>query len=1005
MKKDLQALEWINGNDLSYDIWNKKYRYMDENHEEWLNRVSGSNYDTKQLIKDKKFLFGGRILANRGLEKYGIKTTLSNCYVITPPSDSIEGIFEAATKMARTFSYGGGVGIDISNLRPKGGLVHNAAKTTSGAVSFMDLYSHITALVCQEGRRGALMLSMSCTHPDIIDFINLKSDLNVCTKANISVRMTDEFFQCVEKNEDFYLYWRSDNKELTQIDLHNKCSVITTEYNKLYDIYDPAATFYVKKVKAKEVLELLALRNWEMGEPGILYWDRISNYNILSNTDFKYAGVNPCLTGDTLIQTVEGEIPIQELVGKTPDVYCMDENGNLTIKKAIKVWKTRENAQIVEVITGKGKIRCTPDHRIYTTNRGWVEAINLQKGDKIKGLNRQTTGHKYCSVGLSGTKYEKEHRFIAKHYYDIDGMDVHHINDNGFDNRLSNLEVITHAEHSKLSNTNRQIEYNRDSDTGRFLPKEIHTPRDNQKLGKEVGTNWYVQSVTILDYTEDVYDMTVEDVHNFVANGMIVHNCAEEPLPAGGSCLLGSLNLSTFVKDSFTESAYIDVDDLIKSVKIAVRALNDVLLEGLPLHPLQEQRESVGDWRQIGLGITGLGDMLIRLGETYGSDSSLKVVDDVMKNIATTAVIESLEMAKEFGCYPKCEKEKLVESTFITNLDLPQNIKDEITKYGLYNSQLLTIAPTGTLSSLLSVSSGAEPNFAFKYVRRTISLNNEDTYYEVNVPLVEEYKTITDNTELPSCFISAEQIDFKNRIKMQSVLQKYIDASISSTLNLSEDVSVEHVYNIYLEGWKNGLKGCTIWRDNCKRTAILTKEQPKNEEDNKFVGDNDAEKRPKELEADFYTIKHKGIQYTIAVGILRGRPYEIFAYENNIKVNNLPDHKGVITKIGKNHYSFSSEHVVIDNLVQAASRQEERWITLTTSSQLRHCEPLKCIIKTLKKMDDTITSFPNALSRVLSKYLPKQKEKMKETCPECQGELVREGGCIQCKSCGWSKCG
>lgn len=774
MKKDLQALEWINGNDLSYDIWNKKYRYMDENYEEWLNRVSGSNSDTKQLIKDKKFLFGGRILANRGLEKYGIKTTLSNCYVITPPSDSIEGIFEAATKMARTFSYGGGVGIDISNLRPKGGLVHNAAKTTSGAVSFMDLYSHITALVCQEGRRGALMLSMSCTHPDIIDFINLKSDLNVCTKANISVRMTDEFFQCVEKNEDFYLYWRSDNKELTQIDLHNKCSVITIEYNKLYDIYDPAATFYVKKVKAKEVLELLALRNWEMGEPGILYWDRISGYNVLSNTDFKYAGVNPC---------------------------------------------------------------------------------------------------------------------------------------------------------------------------------------------------------------------------------------AEEPLPAGGSCLLGSLNLSVFVKDSFTESAYIDVDDLIKSVKIAVRALNDVLLEGLALHPLQEQRESVADWRQIGLGITGLGDMLIRLGETYGSDSSLKVVDNVMKNIATTAVIESLEMAKEFGCYPKCEKEKLVESTFITNLDLPQNIKDEITKYGLYNSQLLTIAPTGTLSSLLSVSSGAEPNFAFKYVRRTISLNNEDTYYEVNVPLVEEYKTITDNTELPSCFISAEQIDFKNRIKMQSVLQKYIDASISSTLNLSEDVSVEHVYNIYLEGWKNGLKGCTIWRDNCKRTAILTKEQPKNGDDNKIVGDHDAEKRPKVLEADYYTIKHKGVQYTIAVGILHNRPYEIFAYANNIKVNNLPDHKGKITKIGKDHYSFTSEHVEIDNLVQAANKPEERWITLTTSSQLRHCEPLKCIIKTLKKMDDTITSFPNALSRVLSKYLPKQKEKMKETCPECQGELVREGGCIQCKSCGWSKCG
>jgi ribonucleoside-diphosphate reductase alpha chain len=654
-----------------------------------------------------------------------------------------------------------------------------------------------------------------------------------------------------------------------------------------------------------------------MGEPGILYWDRISGYNVLSNTDFQYAGVNPCLTGDTNIivfydkndEDKRSYVPIKDLVGKTPYVLSMNDDGDYVIGKATKVWKTKENAEIVEIITDKKNLKCTPDHRIYTTNKGWVEAQYLIKGDIIKSF-----------------------------WYD----------------------------------------------------------------GKT--TDSIVEKVENLNYTEDVYDMTVENYHNFLANGMVVHNCAEEPLPAGGSCLLGSLNLSTFVKDSFTESAYIDVDDLIKSVKIAVRALNDVLLEGLALHPLQEQRESVADWRQIGLGITGLGDMLIRLGETYGSDSSLKVVDNVMKNIATTAVIESLEMAKEFGCYPKCEKEKLVESTFITNLDLPQNIKDEITKYGLYNSQLLTIAPTGTLSSLLSVSSGAEPNFAFKYIRKTISLNNEDTYYEVNVPLVEEYRTITDNTELPSCFISAEQIDFKNRIKMQSVLQKYIDASISSTLNLSEDVSVEHVYNIYLEGWKNGLKGCTIWRDNCKRAGILTKEQPKNEEDNKFVGDNDAEKRPKELEADFYTIKHKGVQYTIAVGLLRGRPYEIFAYENNIEVN-IEDHKGVITKIGKNHYQFKSDNICIKNLVQAANRQEERWITLTTSSQLRHREPLKCIIKTLKKMDDTITSFPNALSRVLSKYLPKQKEKMKETCPECQGELVREGGCIQCKSCGWSKCG
>lgn len=775
MEKDTKTLQKINEKNLSNDIWNRKYRYNDETYDEWLKRVSGNNSELSKLIQEHKFLFGGRILANRKLNENGVKTTLSNCYVVTPPEDSLEGIFEAGLKMARTFSYGGGVGTDISFLRPKGAAVNNAAKTTSGAVSFMEFYSTITGLICQEGRRGALMLSIDCTHPDIIDFINIKTDLNVCTKANISVRMSDEFFECVERNDDFYLYWNKNKKRFTQNELRQQFKDIQFDYNELNQININGVLTYIKKVKAKEVLELLALRNWEMGEPGILYWDRISNYNILSNTDFEYAGVNPC---------------------------------------------------------------------------------------------------------------------------------------------------------------------------------------------------------------------------------------AEEPLPAGGSCLLGSLNLSAFVKNSFTETAEIDINDLIESVKICVRGLNDVLIEGLPLHPLAEQRESVADWRQIGLGIMGIGDMLIRLGETYGSDSSLVIVDNVLKTIATTAVLESLNMSKEYGCYPKCEKEKLVESTFIKNLDLSQSIKDEITEYGLYNSQLLTIAPTGTLSSLLSISSGAEPNFAFKYTRRTISLNNEDTYYEVNAPIVDEYKQVTGNSELPSYFISAEQIDFKNRIKMQSVLQKYIDASISSTLNIREEASVDEVYNIYLEGWKQGLKGCTIWRDNCKREAILTKENPKENKENIVVGDNNAEKRPKQLEADFHTIKHKGVQYTIAVGLLHDRPYEIFAYKNNIKINNLPDvHKGVITKIGKNHYQFKSDHVVIDNLVQAAMLEEERRLALTTSAELRHLIPLKCIIKTLKKMDDNIISFPQSISRVLSKYLPKQTETVSEPCPECGSELIREGGCIQCKSCGWSKCG
>lgn len=766
---DKKAFEWLDSDDFAYNIWNNKYRFNKESFEDWIDRISNGNKEVKSIILEKRFIFGGRILANRGLDKLGINTTLSNCYVITPPNDSIESIFETASKMARTFSYGGGVGIDISNLRPKGAAVNNAAKTTTGAISFMDFFSYVTGLIGQQGRRGATMISISCTHPDVLDFINLKTDLEVCTKANISVRMSDEFFQCVEKDEDFFLYWRSDQKNMSQEVLFKQYSSIVTEYNKLYAIDDEEVIFYVKKVKAKELLKLLALRNWEMGEPGILYWDRISNYNILSNTDFEYAGVNPC---------------------------------------------------------------------------------------------------------------------------------------------------------------------------------------------------------------------------------------AEEPLPAGGSCLLGSLNLSAFVKDSFTDDACIDYKSLEHCTKTAIRALNDVLIEGVQLHPLEEQRRSVSDWRQIGLGITGYGDMLIRLTYKYGSKEAISITEKLMKMIATWSVQESLSMAKEYGCYPKCEKEKLVHSAFISNLELDSTTIEKIIKYGLYNSQLLTIPPAGTISSLFNVSSGAEPNYDFKYYRKTVTLNDKETVYTIDTKIAQEYNKLYPNTLKPAYFIKAEQVEYNKRIATQSILQKYIDASISSTLNIKESSTVEDVYNIYIEAHKMGLKGCTVWRDNCKRAGILTKTINTN---TKGIIPSKAPERPKELPADFHLIKYKGDQFTVVVGLLEGKPYEIFAYKNNIIVHNIPNHKGKIVRNGSDDYSFISEHLKITNLAEELANMEEKANTVYPSQLLRYGVPVDAITKTMTKLDDNIASFSSCIRRILSTY--EEIKESNEKCPDCGEPLIKEGGCTHCNSCGYSKCG
>lgn len=551
--------EWLKNNKLSLDIWNNKYRYNNETFEEWLDRVSGSNSDVREEILNKQFIFGGRILANRGIPR---RTTLSNCYVIPPVEDNIESIFKSAAELARTYSLGGGCGIDVSKLRPKGAKVNNAAKTTTGCTSFMDFFSYVTGLIGQEGRRGALMVSIDCTHPDLEEFINLKTNLDVCTKANISVRVSDEFMEAVQNN----LPWKLS---------------FTTEHETIE-----------KTINAREIFMLLAKRNWEMAEPGILYWDRITNYNLVNkDSKFSFAGVNPC---------------------------------------------------------------------------------------------------------------------------------------------------------------------------------------------------------------------------------------AEEPLPAYGACLLGSINLAEFVVNPFTKKASVDINKLDNTVRIAVRALNEVLDEGIPLHPLQEQKECAKKWRQIGLGTMGLGDMLIKLGIKYGSDEGIALINSLFRTIATTSVLASLELAKENGYYPMCDTKALLESSFLQALDLDKETLEQIATYGLANSQLLTCAPTGSIGTMLQVSTGVEPNFAFSYQRRTVSLNKEETYYTVDADIVSDYKKVTGNNTLPDYFVSSADIKPLQRIKVQAALQKWIDASISSTINLPNSTTIEEVADIYLQAWKYGLKGVTIWRDGCQRQGILS---------------------------------------------------------------------------------------------------------------------------------------------------------------------------------------
>lgn len=742
--------EWLGTeNQLGQDIWERKYRYENETFDEWINRVSGGNSEIANLIKEKKFLFGGRILANRGLENKGRKISLSNCYVIEPPEDNIESIFDCAKKLARTYSYGGGCGVDISKLAPKGARVNNAAKETTGSVSFMDLYSMVTGLIGQAGRRGALMLSLSCEHPDLEEFIGIKSDLDRVTKANISIRITDKFMAAVKNKTPF-----------------------TLSFTRL-----ETGETITKEIDAYEMFHKMCEMNWDYAEPGMLFWDRINNWNLLSCDDeFEYAGTNPC---------------------------------------------------------------------------------------------------------------------------------------------------------------------------------------------------------------------------------------AEEPLPAGGSCLLGSINLAEFACDTG-----FDFESFKHCVKSSVIALNEVLDEGLPLHPLKEQRESVYDWRQIGLGIFGLADLLIKLGIKYGSPEAIDLCDMIGHTMADMAIKTSAVLAKEYGVYPKYKPEAVEQSAFYSKNALGET-KELVESFGLRNSQLLTIAPTGSLSTMLGVSGGIEPIFANYYTRKTESLKGHDEYYKVYTPIVKEYMDkhgLKDDSELPDYFVTAQTLDYKNRIYMQSIWQSHIDASISSTVNVPNDFTVEQVEGLYMTAWDAGLKGVTIFRDGCKRAGILTIKE--NVED--IVEEPHRLERGMIIKADDNCIGKKRTLRT-GCGTLH---CEAFFDPDNGQLLETYFSKG--SSGGCNNFMIGLSRMIslaarggidvysiVDQLKSSGTcpSYAVRTATKHDTSKGSSCPVAigNALLEMYEEMMDEV-SFSDVEEKELEVITPKIVPVSKAKCPQCGGELVFEGGCNTCKNCGWSKC-
>ncbi|MHB2149926.1 adenosylcobalamin-dependent ribonucleoside-diphosphate reductase [Calditrichota bacterium LG25] len=728
-------------NDLARNIYVKKYFVKDLNNnlvehrpEDLFNRVSSfiaaiETDPQKQeewaerfyrYMYEGYFIPGGRVLAGAG-DLYRLKT-LANCFVSQIAGDNIEAIYDSAYECARTYSYGGGIGVDISVLRPKNSVVHNAADTSTGAVSFMDLFSLTTGLIGQSGRRGALMLTIDVKHPDVIDFIRVKKTPNWVTKqiveqlkwsnlfdyyqlkeiekqvmentqvrfANISIKASDEFMQAVYEQKtygaDKILVYKKFNK-----------SQMTTAYleeTQHYSIQIPA-----KDIEEYELFKVFG--------------------DISSLNDFLYKNYELIITetdlGDPNKRDVYGDLVLP--LDKEPFDLAVKYSGDFMLYFASKP---------------TGEIR-----RLIKAREVWDAFVE--------------GNYKTAEPGL-----------------------------------------IFWSKMSKYSPSN--------------------------YVGRPISST---------------------------------NPCAEVPLEDGGACNLASINLSRLVRNGFQPNAEIEWETLKQVTRAVVRFLDNVVSWNEVLNPLEKQRRAASETRRLGLGIMGAADMLNQLNLGYDSEQGIALLEKVMQTIADEAYQASAELAAEKGPSPIFDYEKYSQGPFFKEA-LSAETKKLIQEKGLRNIAILSIAPTGSISNIalsfkigdkhyLGVSSGIEPIFALYYTRRAESFGNQ--FFKVFHSTVQAYidlhnlqdKVVNAQTEAelteylpPHFFRTAHHINAEKRVEIQGKCQRYVDHSISSTVNLPETIEPEVISNIYLMAWKKGLKGITIYRDG-SRYPILSVDGQKTE--------------------------------------------------------------------------------------------------------------------------------------------------------------------------------